>query len=49
MSYDYNCMSDGWISVAHGNDVFVAVNLLYNTSARSTDNGKTWTQQSMLN
>ena len=47
MSYDYNCMSDGWISVAHGNDVFVAVNLLYNTSARSTDNGKTWTQHVM--
>ena len=33
-----------WYSVAYGDGVFVAVNLLYNTSARSTDNGKTWTQ-----
>ena len=45
MSYDYN----GLINVVHGDGVFVAVNYSSNTSARSTDNGKTWTQQSMLN
>ena len=47
MSYDYNCISDGWINIAHGDGVFVAVNCASNTSARSTDNGKTWTQHDM--
>ena len=47
MSYDYNCISDGWINIAHGDGVFVAVNCASNTSARSTDNGVTWTQHDM--
>ena len=49
MPYDYNCNNDGWLNIAYGNGVFVAVNYSSNTSATSTDNGKTWTQQSMLN
>ena len=37
----------GWISVAYGNGVFVAVSYSSNTSVTSTDNGVTWTQHDM--
>ena len=49
MSYDYNCISDGWINIAHGDGAFVDVSYSSNKSATSTDNGKTWTQHDMLN
>ena len=49
MSYDYNCISDGWVNIAHGDGAFVDVSYSSNKSATSTDNGKTWTQHDMLN
>ena len=36
-----------WWGIAYGNGAFVAVSYSYNTSATSTDNGKTWTQHDM--
>ena len=52
MPYEYNCNNDGWLNIAYGNGVFVAIDSSYNTSATSTcvistDNGKTWTQYDM--
>ena len=47
MSYDYSCISDGWINIAHVDGVFVAVKPYSKKSATSTDNGVTWTQHSM--
>ena len=47
MSYDYDCINNGWLNIAHGDGVFVAVNYSSNTCATSTDNGITWTQHSM--
>ena len=47
MSYDYNCINNGWLNTAYGNGVFVAVNSYSYTSATSTDNGVTWTQHDM--
>ena len=47
MSYDYDCINNGWLSIAHGDGVFVAVNDFSNKSATSTDNGVTWTQHDM--
>ena len=47
MSYDYNCINDGWLNIAYGNGVFVAVNDFPNKCATSADNGKTWTQHDM--
>ena len=44
MSYDYDCINNGWLNIAHGDGVFVAVNDFSNKSATSTDNGVTWTQ-----
>ena len=49
MSYDYSRIIDGWLNIAYGNGVFVTISRSSNTSARSTDNGVTWTQHDMLN
>ena len=43
MSYDYDCIDNGWLNIAHGDGVFVAVNDFSNKSVTSADNGKTWT------
>ena len=36
MSYDYDCINNGWYNIAYGNGVFVAIDSSYNTSATST-------------
>ena len=47
MSYDYDCINNGWLNIAHGDGVFVAVSDFSNKSATSADNGKTWTRHDM--